>query len=447
MRKNFWRCLAAAIVAYGTGCWSAEAKLFDVTEFYLDNGMQVIVIPNSKAPIVKQMVWYKAGSVDEPLGKGGLAHLLEHLMFRGTEKVPGSEFNDIVTNNGGVMNAFTSQDFTTYHEFVDVSRLELVMFLEADRMKNLNITPEAFEKERDIVYQERKQVVENNPTAYFGEAMRRTLWQEHPYSRPVTGMPDEILNLKLEDAVDFYQDYYAPNNAVLVLSGDITPVQAETLAKKYFGDLEADQSESKPRTDWPKLDKTSSTKLEMKLPQVNVKRFVKSFIVAPYAEDKEQAFAMMVLSAYLGEGETSKLYRKLVEDDEIALSVSTAYDFSGRSYGTFVLEVMPKEGVSNAELEEAINEAVKEALDDLDLRELQKIKRKMLAGLQYLKDNPSDAANIVGALAASGLSVEEIVNYDKSVEAVSLRDIKQAAQVLLASINVQGILSPMKEGR
>ena len=160
MRKNFWRCLAAAIVAYGTGCWSAEAKLFDVTEFYLDNGMQVIVIPNSKAPIVKQMVWYKAGSVDEPLGKGGLAHLLEHLMFRGTEKVPGSEFNDIVTNNGGVMNAFTSQDFTAYHEFVDVSRLELVMFLEADRMKNLNITPEAFEKERDIVYQERKQVVE-----------------------------------------------------------------------------------------------------------------------------------------------------------------------------------------------------------------------------------------------------------------------------------------------
>ena len=123
MRKNFWRCLAAAIVAYGTGCWSAEAKLFDVTEFYLDNGMQVIVIPNSKAPIVKQMVWYKAGSVDEPLGKGGLAHLLEHLMFRGTEKVPGSVFNDIVTNNGGVMNAFTSQDFTAYHEFVGESRI------------------------------------------------------------------------------------------------------------------------------------------------------------------------------------------------------------------------------------------------------------------------------------------------------------------------------------
>ena len=447
MRTKFWRCLAAAIVAYGTGCWPAEAKLFDVTEFYLDNGMQVIVIPNSKAPIVKQMLWYKVGSVDEPLGKGGLAHLLEHLMFRGTEKVQGSAFNDIVTDNGGVMNAFTSQDFTAYHEFVDVSRLELAMFLEADRMENLNITPEAFEKERDIVYQERKQVVENNPTAYFGEAMRRVLWQEHPYSRPVTGMPEEILNLKLEDAVEFYQNYYVPNNAVLVLSGDITPVQAEVLARKYFGDAEASEAEDKPRDVWPKLDKFSATKVEMKLPQVKIKRLVKKFIIAPYAENKEQAFAMMVLAAYLGKGETSKLYRKLVEDEEVALGVATTYDFSGRSYGTFGLEVVPKDGVSNDELEEVVNDAIKEALDDLDLAELQKVKRKMLAGLQYLKDNPSDAANIVGALAASGLSVEEIVDYDQSIEMVSLSDVRQAARTLAEAISVQGILSPMEEER
>ena len=195
MKKFFGRFLAALVFSCAAAA-PAKAELFDLTEFYLDNGLRVIVVPNTKAPIVKQMVWYKAGSVDEPAGKGGVAHLLEHLMFRGTDKVKDSDFNTIITDNGGEMNAFTSRDFTAYHEFVDVSRLELAMFLEADRMRNLKITPESFEKERDIVYQERKQVVENNPTAYFGEAMRRNLWQEHPYSRPVTGMPEEILNLK-----------------------------------------------------------------------------------------------------------------------------------------------------------------------------------------------------------------------------------------------------------
>ena len=430
------------VLIWGCSLSSVEAKLFNLDEFYLDNGLRVIVVQNNKAPIVKQMVWYRVGSVDEPQGKGGLAHLLEHLMFRGTDKVKDAEFNAIVTNNGGDMNAFTSRDFTAYHEFVDVSRLELAMFLEADRMKNLNITPEAFATERDIVYQERKQVVENNPTAYFGEAMRRALWQEHQYARPVTGMPEEILGLQLEDAQKFYENFYAPNNAVLVLSGDISLPQAKTLAEKYFGDLEP--AEVKNEAVFPKLDKFSTTKMEMKLPQVNVKRYEKSFLVAPYAENKHQAFAMMVLSAYLGEGDTSKLYRKLVEDDEIALGVSTSYDFANRSYGEFSIAVLPKDGISNEELETAVNEALQEAIAEISLPELQKVKRKMLAGLVYLNDNPADAANIVGALATAGLEAQEIANYDQGVEAVSLTDLKQAARVLLNSTSVQGILAPMR---
>lgn len=444
MKKFFGRFLAALVFSCAAAAPAqVRAELFDLKEFYLDNGLRVIVIPNTKAPIVKQMVWYKAGSVDEPAGKGGVAHLLEHLMFRGTDKVKDSDFNTIITDNGGEMNAFTSRDFTAYHEFVDVSRLELAMFLEADRMRNLKITPESFEKERDIVYQERKQVVENNPTAYFGEVMRRNLWQEHPYSRPVTGMPEEILNLKLEDAQDFYQKYYAPNNAILVLAGDITPAQAEVLAKKYFGGLEA--SETVEAVSFPVLDKVSVTKTEMELPQVNVKRYVKSFVVEPFAKDKERAFALMVLSAYLGEGETSKLYRRLVEDEEIALAVSTSYDFAGRSYGTFSISVLPREGVSNQVLEEAVDEALSEAMKELDLKELQHVKRKMLAGLVYLNDNPEDAANIVGALAASGMSAEEIAAYDQGVESVTLGDLKQAAGVLAKSVSVQGILSPKQE--
>ena len=212
MIKFFKTIVTAVTLSFVLPLSSAQAKLFDIEEFRLDNGLQVIVIPNHKAPIVKQMVWYKVGSVDEPAGKGGLAHLLEHLMFRGTEDVEDGAFNQIVSDNGGVMNAFTSRDVTAYHEFVDITRLELMMFLEADRMKNLNITPEAFEKERKIVFQERMQMVENNPTAAFGEMMRRTLWQEHPYARPVSGFPNEIMSLTLEDAQNFYKTHYMKDN-------------------------------------------------------------------------------------------------------------------------------------------------------------------------------------------------------------------------------------------
>lgn len=225
----------AVFCCFALGVRSAGAKIFDMEEFRLDNGLQVIVIPNRKAPIVRQMVWYKVGSVDEALGKGGTAHLLEHLMFRGTKKVKNSDFNAIIARNGGESNAFTAQDFTAYYETTDVSRLELAMALEADRMENLDFSKKAFDKERDVVFQERMQVVENNPSSYFGESLRRVLWQQHPYSRPISGSPEEIKSISRADVMDFYRRYYAPNNAILVLSGDIEPKTAKLLAEKYFG--------------------------------------------------------------------------------------------------------------------------------------------------------------------------------------------------------------------
>ena len=198
-----------------------------------------MVIPNHKAPIVKHMVWYKAGSADEPHGRGGTAHLLEHLMFRGTKKVKDGKFNDIVNRNGGESNAFTSLDYTAYHQFWDISRLELAMFLEADRMQNLRITPEAFAKERDIVYQERRQVVDNNPLSYFGESLRKLLWQNHPYGLSVGGTPEDIMAITQADVEDYYQRFYAPNNAILVLAGDIDVPTAKVLAEKYYGGVKA----------------------------------------------------------------------------------------------------------------------------------------------------------------------------------------------------------------
>ena len=442
MIKFFKTIVTAVTLSFVLPLSSAQAKLFDIEEFTLDNGLQVIVIPNHKAPIVKQMVWYKVGSVDEPAGKGGLAHLLEHLMFRGTEDVEDGAFNQIVSDNGGMMNAFTSRDVTAYHEFVDITRLELMMFLEADRMKNLNITPEAFEKERKIVFQERMQMVENNPTAAFGEMMRRTLWQEHPYARPVSGFPNEIISLTLEDAQNFYKTHYVPNNAVLVLSGDIDAVTAQTLAEKYFGKIEKTDYEN--NTEFQNIKNETSSKMLSKAPQIETSRFVKSFVVPSLGQDKSLAYAFVLLSAYLGEGDTSQLYRRLVEDEEVAVAVSTAYDFSARSYGTFSISALPAQGVSVETFEEKLNEALEDSIRRLNWEELHKVKNKVLAGLIYLKDNPSDAAEIVGSLASVGISVEDIENYDQNIEAVKLQDINNAVKLLRKAVNVQGFLLPQK---
>ena len=361
-------------------------------------------------------------------------------MFRGTEDVKDGEFNQIIQDTGASFNAFTSQDFTAYHEFVDISRLELAMFLEADRMKNLQITPENFEKERNIVYQERKEVVENQPTAYFSETLTRNLWQEHPYARPITGSVEEILSLQQQDVVDFYKNYYAPNNAVLILSGAIDYATARDLAQKYYGDIE--KSEVASKTDFPILNKFSQTSFEMKLPQINSKRYVRRFLVPSFQQDKRLAFAYDVLAKYLGGGETSELYKKLVLEDEEALSVSASYDMAARSYGTFTLTAVPKKGVNSYEFAQKVNETLNDALRQLNNEKLKAAKNRILAGLIYLKDDPRDAGNIVGSLAAAGMSVEDIQNYDAGINNVNLSDVKKAAKLLLQSINVQGILSP-----
>lgn len=428
------------------GISTADAKIFDMEEFKLDNGMQVIVIPNHKAPIIKQMVWYKVGSVDEPLGKGGTAHLLEHLMFRGTKKVKDSDFNTIISQNGGDSNAFTAQDYTSYHEAVDISKLELAMFLEADRMQNLNFSKDAFAKERDIVFQERMQVVENNPSSYFGEAMRRNLWQEHPYARPITGTPEEIMSLTSGDVYEFYNRFYAPNNAILVLSGDIDVKTAKILAEKYFGKIPA--REIGKRVEFPKADKLFNDRLEMYLPRISAVRLVKNYLAPSYNTDKEDIYNLTVFSQYLGEGETSKLYKKLVLDKKIALAVSTSYDFGSRSYGGFSIAAMPKENVDIKVFEQELDAAVQEAINEISLDEIEKVKGKMLAGQVYLRDNPNDAAYIAGSMAAVGMSVEDIEQHADKIKAVSHKDVKNAALRLFSkNPNVTGIIRPEKEKR
>ena len=403
-----------------------QAKTFNIEEFYLDNGLQVVVIENHKAPIVKQMLFYKAGAVDEMPGKGGIAHLLEHLMFRGTNKIKGQNFNKLMEENGAESNAFTSRDVTAYHQFVDVSRLELAMFLEADRMKNLDISEDDFETEKNIVFQERKQRIDNNPQAVFMEKLNKVLWQDHPYGKPVTGSDEEILTLKREDAKEFYKKYYAPNNAILVLAGDVDKDMAKKLAEKYYGDI---RSNSFNKTMFKEEGRNYRTKMEMSLPDIEQDRFVRLFVAPSFVQNAKMAYALEILVEYLNDGVNSPLYQKMVLKDKSALGISLSYNGVSRSYGDFALSVVPVGRLDDV-FEKKLDKAWKYSVNRLNENELEKVKQKMLVDLVYLQDNPSSMAALVGSLAASGLDVKTLNNYAQSIKEVSLNDVREAADYL-----------------
>lgn len=437
MKKYIFLFFVAALLLFP---FLARAKLLSIHGRMLNNGMRVIVIPNHKAPIVKHMIWYKVGAADEVLGKGGSAHLLEHLMFRGTSKVKGQEFNRIMEENGADSNAFTSQDFTVYHQFVDISRLELVMFLEADRMQNLKFDSQSFETERRIVYQERKQVVETNPLYRFNEEMQHAFWQQHPYSRPITGTEKEILSLTPDDVKSIYDKYYAPDNAVLVIAGDIEPETAFRLADKYYGSIPAKGFVNDKNIFKDAVQTTTS--LRMQLPKADVTRFIRKYKAPAYTDDKERIYAIMVLSKYLGEGETSQFYNRLVAEQHDATAVSTSYNYTSTGGGSFTITALPASGKTAEHVREQLEIALEEAIKEITPVKIEKVKKQLLAGLVYLRDNPNDAAQIAGILAAVGMSDEEIESYADKIKNVTANEVKKTAHELFQAFYTEGIAQP-----
>lgn len=420
---------------------NAKAGLFGAKEFYLDNGLRVIVAENHRVPIVKHMLWYKSGAADETVGKGGSAHLLEHLMFRGTEEVSGKELNRLFEDNGAESNAFTGQDMTAYHQLLDISKLELAMYLEADRMQNLRISDDDFVAERDIVFQERKERVDNNPVGRFREAVSRALWQEHPYGRPVSGTDAEIMNLSKADIMQFYQRYYAPNNAVLVLAGDIDLPMAKHLAQKYYGRQTAAKVEQDNK--FIELKPDFRAVIDMSDPQIKGYRVLRLYEAPSYQIEPKEVYNLQVLAEYMGGGETSKLYKKLVLESQKALSVSVDYNPVARNYGQFTVSVVPAAGVSPEDLLANLDKAWEQALTELNIDELEKVKQRMLAGLVYLRDNPEDAAYIVGAMAVAGVDLQEIEDQERKLKNVQYQDVRKAAlQLIKHAPQVTGILRP-----
>jgi len=418
------------------------AELFDAAEFTLDNGLRCVVIQNHKAPLIKQMVWYGAGAADEEPGRGGSAHLLEHLMFRGSDKVKDGEFNRVMMENGAEANAFTGHDITAYHEFADISRLEILMAFEADRMRSLNFDERAFAAEQKIVFQERKQTVENNLSAAFYEKIRRDLFGISPYGKPVTGENEEIRKLTYADVRDFYERFYVPNNALLVLAGDIDTETARSLAEKYYGDIPSRPAERKKAENGAEFFRQSFT---MRLRGVKTPKIVRTYLLPNYADLKGSFYDYLVLAAYLGGGETSALYRDLVVESGKAVGVSASYDFVTRGNGTFRLVLIPSENASE-DLPALLRESVMRAMDKLDNTKLEKVKRKMLADLVFAKDNPEEAANLAGYMLANGFSLEDMQNYENGVSAVELPGVLKAyKQIIRKASFVEGVLLPEKE--
>lgn len=420
---------------------SAQAGLFKAEMFTLANGLQCVVIENHKAPLVKQMLWYRVGSVDEDLVTKGGAHLLEHLMFRGTSRMPDGEFNRIMEKNGADSNAFTSHDMTAYHQMSDVSKLEVLLALEADRMVNLSFDEEAFEAEQKIVLQERKQVIENKPDSVFKERFDKLLWGNLPYGHPVTGVAAEIKALTYDNIRNLYNRYYTPNNAVLILSGDIDVKTVRPLVEKYFGSI---PSREVARKEIPENTLPFTETLEMSLPHINTPKLMQQFLLPSYKKLVGNIYDYLVLAEYLGGGETSSLYKTLVVKRNMAVSVSAGYRLTAAGNTVFSFSMIPakysRQKIADAWLQ--LDEAQQIAVDELTEEKLAQIKRKILAGLVYVNDNPADAAYWVGYMLANGFTLEDVQNYEEHIQKVTVQGVKEAFAAVHEAPFVRGVLLP-----
>lgn len=428
------RRFCTAIALFAT-VWAGQAwaGVFNPETFTLSNGMQVVVLPNHRAPVILHMVWYKVGSADEPAGKSGIAHLLEHLMFKGTAKHPNGEFSKTLARHGGQENAFTSLDYTGYHQTVASDRLEMVMELEADRMTNLALKPEDVETERAVVLEERNQRIENKPGARLRVLANQKFYpKDHPYGRPIIGWRDELASVTREDALAFYKDHYAPDNAILVIAGDVDVAQVQRLADKYYAPIPARGVAKRATlvTDAPIIGG------ETVLRDARVRQASWSEnVIQPSLSNgaPTRVAALEILSELLGGGGTSRLYRALVIDQALAVSAGTYYDQSARGDGQFAFYASPRPGVSLDQLAEAVRVETRRILDDgLKAGELAGIKKRMMADAVYSRDAMKTGAWAIGGALAAGHSIEDVEAWPERIQAVTEQDVIDALKAVLA---------------
>ncbi|MEO5805178.1 pitrilysin family protein [Devosia sp.] len=415
-----------------------------VVDFTLANGLQVVVIPDHRAPIVTQMVWYKIGSADEPPGKSGIAHFFEHLMFKGTSKHAAGAFSAAVAAVGGNENAFTSYDYTAFYQTVPPSALGTMMDFEADRMRGLVLTDEVINSERDVVLEERRQRIDGSPQALLQEETQATLYQNHPYRIPVIGWEQEMEQLNRADAVDFYTLYYAPNNAILVVAGDVDPAAIRTMAEQTYGKVPRGPDLA-PRNRPAEPEHNTSRTVTMRDARVSLPSYSVSWVVPSYRiAQPGEAEALNLLAEILGGGTRSRIYQDVVVKSGVAVDAGAGYDGSGYDPGTFALYGVPQGKHTLAEVEAAVAAEVAEILNDgVTADELAAAKARFVRSIIFARDDQSDMANIYGRELAVGLTIKDIAEWPDRIEAVTAQQVQDVAKRYLdPAIGVTSYLLP-----
>jgi zinc protease len=405
-----------------------------ISHVTLHNGLEIVVIPDHRTPVVTHMVWYRNGSADDPVGKSGIAHFLEHLMFKGTEKHPQGEFSDVVTSLGGQENAFTSYDYTAYFQRVARDHLKTMMEFEADRMTGLVLTDDVVNPERDVVIEERRMRTDTDPSAQLGEALASTLFTHHPYGKPIIGFMHEIEGLGREDALAYYRRFYTPENAILVVAGDVTESDVLTLAEETYGKIpprgEPPQRHrpSEPPTRAARRVTLADGKVEQ--PSVQLSWIVPSYRTAQPGE----AEALEVLVQILSAQGTGRLHRKLVMEQKIAVAAGAWYMSTAFDQSRLSLYAIPFPGGDLDALEKA-TEAVIEDLTTHGVgeAELKRAKTRLIADTIYAQDSQSSLARMYGSALATGSSVSDVAAWPDAIEAVTADSVRNAAKTWLDS--------------
>ncbi len=450
---SFTMFLAAGIFLLAIAPAYAQ-KVFNAKSATLDNGLQIVVVENHRVPVVTQMIWYKVGAADELLGKSGIVHFLEHLMFKGHEYsglgtyAPG-EFSRIVRSIGGEDNAFTGQDYTAYHQSVATQHLEEMMRIEAARMRGLKVPKKEVESENKVICEERRQRTDNNPSAQLAEKMKAALFPVHPYGIPVIGWMDEMKKLTWDDAKYFYNRYYTPNNAILVVSGDVTLQEVVEMAERTYGQLPASKSIPSRIRKNAKEAISPHEPIVMKHENVREPMYRRVYRVTNYRRDSKAALALNVLEEIMGASSTGRLYKFLVIEKKLATNIGIFCSLGSWDDGIIGISATPSSVDGIDTLRQAIDEELRKmAKDGPTPEEVTDAIKRLIDSAVFSRDSLSAPAMIIGSNMAVGISLDDIENWPKRISAITADDIRKAAQTYLNPDKptdtppIEGILLP-----
>lgn len=444
---RFFAASFAAIVFIALPAWAGGAPI--ISNFTLKNGLEVIVVENHRVPAVSHTLWYRVGAADDPEGKSGLAHYHEHAMFLGTKKYKSGEYSKIITASGGEQNAFTGRDATAYYINIAKDKLPLAMEMEADRLRGLVLDDKEMEKEKQVIIEERRMRIDNHPEAQLAEQVEAMLFRNHPYHQPVIGWKHEMEELTKQDVINFHKKYYHPNNAVLIVAGDVTAQEVKPLAEKYYGGF---ASAKLPARVWKtEPPQNVARQVSMHSPQVAQAKWSRVYATVSLGEGKGDGKGDEVLPLYiaghlLGGGKTSKLYRTLVVERKIATSVDVDYSGFNKGFGEFSIDIVPTQGAEIAEIEKAVDAEIKRiASGEIEDSELARAKTLLKSEIIFARDGLSSLANLIGTLRMIGQTTDYFTTLDKQIDAVSKTAVVAAiANNLKSEASVTAILQPEK---